>query len=524
MPIVQLDGRSMAAMRITYLFEDTATLWGGVKAALDDANALVARGHEVTVVSKSAPPAWMDLETRFLRVTEFDAESVPSGDVIVGTYWSTVPFAILAAQRDPLCVPVHLCQGYEGEHVENDDLRRSIESVYAFPDETVRLITISPHLTRIATERFGRRPIEVVYAIDHEIHHPDPEPRETPTHRRVRVGLVGPYEIDWKDIPTGLQACALAHAAGLELELVRVTNTKRAGAEENLPYPVEWHERVPPHEMGKLYRSLDVFLGTSRGSEEGFFLPAIEAMACGIPAVLTDIPCFRGYGEGQYALFVPPEDPAAMAEALTIAALEPDTRRSLRDQALAVAGRYRRDRKTEQIERAFSTFVRERARQSDLIAAVLTGDEERVEGTSASTEAADSSRSASKPSGPCIDMDYAALLGSRRSGDHVRALELAYLLESATQSLAVDSSGVAAWHARGVLELAANRLAYAVAALEQAIDRAGRDADPVLWNDLGVACFQSGLRDRAREAFSCAATLDPTYADAQANASDPRLR
>ena len=70
---------------------------------------------------------------------------------------------------------------------------------------------------------------------------------------------------------------------------------------------VEWHERVAPRAMGDLYRTLDIFVATSRGSEEGFFMPSIEAMACGVPCVLTDIPCANDYDEHRdYALFVPP--------------------------------------------------------------------------------------------------------------------------------------------------------------------------------------------------------------------------
>ena len=55
-------------MRITYLLEVADQLWGGVKVALDDANWLTRRGHEVTVVSRSGPPTWMQLECAFTQV------------------------------------------------------------------------------------------------------------------------------------------------------------------------------------------------------------------------------------------------------------------------------------------------------------------------------------------------------------------------------------------------------------------------------------------------------------------------
>ena len=44
-------------MRITWLLEVAAQLWGGVKVALENANWLQRRGHQVTVVSRSPAPA-----------------------------------------------------------------------------------------------------------------------------------------------------------------------------------------------------------------------------------------------------------------------------------------------------------------------------------------------------------------------------------------------------------------------------------------------------------------------------------
>jgi len=314
-------------MRITFLLEATDRIWGGVKVALDDANWLHDRGHQVTVLSRTGPPAWMALRCAFTRVPDFRPGQVPPSDVVIGTFWTTVAAAVHARAG----VPVHYCQGYEGDNPEAAAVRTQIEQVYRLPEP--HRITIAPHLTELLRERFGIRAHEIVYAVDHAVMHPGAL-RQAPAP--VRVGLVGPYQVAWKDIATGLRACELASRSGLSLQLVRVTNTEPHADERALPFPVEWHERVEPARMGDVYRSLDLFLGTSRGGEEGFFLPAVEAMACGVPCVLTDIPCFRGYGEGQYALFVPPQDPAAMAEAMVVASRMPAVRSELRDRISTV--------------------------------------------------------------------------------------------------------------------------------------------------------------------------------------------
>jgi glycosyltransferase involved in cell wall biosynthesis len=48
---------------------------------------------------------------------------------------------------------------------------------------------------------------------------------------------------------------------------------------------------------------------------EGFGLPPLEAMACGVPVVASDIPAVREV-TGELARLVPPDDPGALAEGL----------------------------------------------------------------------------------------------------------------------------------------------------------------------------------------------------------------
>lgn len=341
-------------MRITFLLEVADQIWGGVKVALEDANWLSRRGHQVTVVSRSGPPQWMTLECAFQQVEDFRPENLPDGDILIGTFWSTVPWTASAGPQKG--VPVHLCQGYEGDNPENEAVRDRIEATYRLPG--LNHITISPHLTALLRDRFGIRAHEVTYVIDHDVHKPA---EKTPPKSPLRVGLVGPYAVPWKDLPTGYEACRLAAKAGQNLVLVRASNTPPSPEEQDLPFPVEWHQQLRPDQMGDFYRSLDVFLGTSSGVEEGFFLPAIEAMACGVPSVLTDIPCFRNHGKlvghDRYGLFVDAQDPTAMAEAIVLAGALPDVRAALRAGGIEVASHYHPDRHGEQLEQVLTNLA-----------------------------------------------------------------------------------------------------------------------------------------------------------------------
>ena len=101
-------------MRIVFLVENAAQLWGGTKVVLEDANRLAARGHEVAVVSNSAAPTWMEIHCEFRTVQSFSPEHIPAADLVVGTFWTTIPHAVRATSSQGSGAAVHFCQGYEG--------------------------------------------------------------------------------------------------------------------------------------------------------------------------------------------------------------------------------------------------------------------------------------------------------------------------------------------------------------------------------------------------------------------------
>jgi glycosyltransferase involved in cell wall biosynthesis len=77
---------------------------------------------------------------------------------------------------------------------------------------------------------------------------------------------------------------------------------------------------------------LDVFVlpTWAKWRMEGCPVALLEAMACGLPCVATDIPGSRDVVEhGRSGWIVPPEDPDAMATALQELATSPERRRSL---------------------------------------------------------------------------------------------------------------------------------------------------------------------------------------------------
>lgn len=72
---------------------------------------------------------------------------------------------------------------------------------------------------------------------------------------------------------------------------------------------------VPHAEMEAWYRAADIFLSSSQREGSGYAL--LEALACGLPPIVSDIPSFRELtGNGQIGALCTPGDSAGFARAL----------------------------------------------------------------------------------------------------------------------------------------------------------------------------------------------------------------
>jgi glycosyltransferase involved in cell wall biosynthesis len=96
---------------------------------------------------------------------------------------------------------------------------------------------------------------------------------------------------------------------------------------------------VTDAELEALYRAADVFALPS--VKEGFGLVVLEALAAGLPAVLSDLDVFdEVLGDGESALRAPAGDPRALAAALVRVAGSPTLAARLRAAGPAVAARH----------------------------------------------------------------------------------------------------------------------------------------------------------------------------------------
>ena len=327
-------------LSVVYLLDDTV-LFGGVKVVLNQANLLTRRGHRITVLSCGPSPDWMEVEADFRQVPEFSRSETPPADVTVATYWTTIAPALAIAHGEV----AHYCQGFEATYTHNTADHPAIIEAYQNP---IPAFVVSPHLGRLLEEDFERpsrlvsQPLESFWRVGSA-------PKRCPA-QPPRILVVGPWEGDWKGVSTALEAVRHLRLSGAEVRLVRLSQYPLTDEERSLLEADEYHCHLRPRRAAWLVRGCDLLLAPS-WEQEGFGLPVLEAFACGVPVVASDISCFRGFASDA-ATLVPAHDHAAFAAAAAEVLDDPASWQSHRKAGLAVADRFTTQRATESAEDA----------------------------------------------------------------------------------------------------------------------------------------------------------------------------
>jgi len=332
-------------MNISYLLEDTDQS-GGVRVQLAQADALIARGHCVRMVTKGLPLTWRSSRAEWVYVDDFREYDASSDDFVIGTFWVTVPFAYeLAGER-----AVHLCQGYEGAFSAYESIRDQIDAAYRLP---IPKLVVSKPLIALC-ERFTSDVHYIGQVVEDEFYRAV-TPRE---HHPPRVLLAGQAQADLRGIAEGYGAVAHARWFHQKLDLIRVSPWAPS-REEPLESVQEFHVALTTDEMTRLMHSCDLFIGPNH-REEGFGLPAAEALASGIPSILTSIPSYLSFDETRdYALFAPEENAIELGERLIELLSDPALRDRLRTRGREVAQQWR----VEHVAGRLEGFFVERSRR-----------------------------------------------------------------------------------------------------------------------------------------------------------------
>jgi glycosyltransferase involved in cell wall biosynthesis len=331
-------------LRISYLVEDTE-LSGGIRVQLMQADALIARGHRVRLVTKGAPLTWRSSAAEWVYVDNFYNYDASGDDFVVGTFWLTLqPAFEIARER-----AVHLCQGYEGFIGAYAGILDKIESAYRLP---LPKLVVAKSLIDVC-RRFNEDVTYIGQIVEEEFF----RGRTPPEHEPPRVLVCGQSQADFRGIDEAYGAVAHARWFHQKLELVRVSAWAPSKGEP-LDSVQEFHVALSTREMTRLLHSCDLLIAANHAAE-GFGLPAAEAMASRIPTLLTSIPSYLSFDDvHDYALFAPPANAIELGERLVELLSDPELRERLRIRGRAVAEQWHAESVAERMEAFFYARLR----------------------------------------------------------------------------------------------------------------------------------------------------------------------
>jgi glycosyltransferase involved in cell wall biosynthesis len=233
-------------------------------------------------------------------------------------------FPVVATLHHPITVDRDL----DMEHATSPWKRATLRRWYAFLEmqmkvakEIPRLVTVSENSRRDIVAQMGvpeDRLHIVPVGVDQQTFRPLPDVKRVPG----RLMTTASADVPMKGLVPLLEAIAKLRVERDDVHLVVIGKQKEKSKipavleRLGLEHAVEFVSGVAQERIIELYAEAQVAVVPSL--YEGFSLPAIEAMACGVPLVATTggaLPEVVG-PDGEAALSVPTNDPSALAIAI----------------------------------------------------------------------------------------------------------------------------------------------------------------------------------------------------------------
>lgn len=337
-----------ARPRVLYLLPGIGP-WGGIISVAQLVNRLLLRGFDARVATSGAVRASFFREQLFFRPYVFSTRrellrSLPHHDLVVATRWDTVYDALLLQRRWRSRL-AYFVQGFEARYEQEGTVEA--EAAWAtyglVRDKIVKSGWLEEELSR-----FGGRIHRVPLGLNLDVFYP---------------ASTLPSEPPWRVVTAARPGVEVRNHEGTQAILKRLVERR------DDVLPTFFGRRFEPDldrfehvgelrqgEVAALLRRCSVMLDASL--EQSFGRPGIEAMACGLPSVLTTNGGINDYARnGVNCLQVDPRDVdgnvAAAERFLDDAALA----RQLRRAGFATAADYDAEREADRTAAVFAALL-----------------------------------------------------------------------------------------------------------------------------------------------------------------------
>lgn len=319
-------------MNIDYILESTS-LCGGVKVVFEQAEALQECGLRARVISYTSAPTWLNPSTPFLQTPQLSSEIFVHTDYIVGTG----AFHINRLAQDPTTKRklIHLIQGYEPDYAEASPFLTELAACYRL---NIPKWTVSERLRRYIRKIYPQT--KSIHNIGQAIHHEIFFPSQA-RDGSFTILVMGSANNSSKGIESALRIVAAVRQMNPAIRLIRITAEDCYEKERHITPIDRYHIALTPPQVACEMRAANYFLSTSTDAE-GFGLPLLEAMACGMVCAANPIPSYLAFDAGRdFCHFFTAETTQGKARELLRLHQNNTLRTSLAKRAIEVAARYK---------------------------------------------------------------------------------------------------------------------------------------------------------------------------------------
>ncbi|MFZ4619441.1 MAG: glycosyltransferase [Bacteroidota bacterium] len=371
--LVETSGRSSTVqttedpLRICYLINSILGVTGGNQTLLKQINAMVRKGHSVSIVTYTDRPAFMKILAEVVKVPQGEsmAQYVPDCDVVVGTYFLNA----LELKNVKAKSKVYFAQGdqfvFEDTSAElTGAQRKQLQewkqlSKESYLQNDVKFIANSRNLAGAVEQQYGRKADAIVpVCVDQTIFRPL---QRSLLNKRPRILIVGPdmngsamEPLTFKGIGDIRKALEKLTAKGIEFTAVRMSNSH---PEIFKDFPCEFYA-VPSDELKTfLYGTATILVYASH--YDSCPIPPLEAMAAGAAVVCTASNGAKEYcRHEENALMVPVKSPDELCAAIERLLNDAELRERLIRGGFATARQFPREREWNEMEQLFISYAR----------------------------------------------------------------------------------------------------------------------------------------------------------------------
>ncbi len=287
---------------------------GGPRIILEYASRLSLRGHDVTVYVRSnnpfrrtvanffhlGYPKWIrNFRARVVRVSAYTTTTISDGDVVIATTHDTA----IAIADFPKAQgrQFYLLQHDEGLYHGD---RETVDRAYSLPQQK---IVVATWLQELLREKYHQDAALLINPIDKSLFF---QIKRTINDGTIRVLLLD-HTYVWKGTKEGVEIVLELKKKYPHIRLVGYGVRKQIS---EFAFD-EYHYNLPQEKLLWLYSNVDIFLCPSW--DEGFGLPSVEAMACGVALATYDNGGSRDFAHhGVTAMVAPNRDKIALRERL----------------------------------------------------------------------------------------------------------------------------------------------------------------------------------------------------------------